>query len=260
MTRSSPSVLATFRTACFAYVLDNTVIVSLLCSRPPQFHAFVLSTLFQTRYVGHNHASDCFLVWLPVLVLHFLPFCIISTMFCFPCLASPTERVFVFLFVSLHLLWCAPAPFLRLRLRLLTLGCSEFALRASRVFLLCAETALVYFLVAVVPRGTLGWTGRPAPVCWCPGREIHATPTLIFDITSVGSTRFSALADLRRSFLQLHKQPPAPPLRLRSYSLPYALDMFFFFTCVARHDRNICDTFSDLCQSRYTRFGPVLSA
>ena len=36
--------------ACFTYVLDNTVIVSLLCSRPPQFHAFVLSTLFQARH------------------------------------------------------------------------------------------------------------------------------------------------------------------------------------------------------------------
>ena len=32
----------------------------------------------------------------------------------------------------------------------------------------------------------------------------------------------------------------------------------FFFTCVARHGRNICDTFSDLCQSRYARFGTVL--
>ena len=107
MTRSSTSVLATSRAACFAYVLDNTVIVSLLCSRPPQFHAFVLSTLFQARYVGHHHASDCFLVWLPVLVLHFLPFCIISTMFCFPWWASPTERVCVFVrFIAFAVVCC----------------------------------------------------------------------------------------------------------------------------------------------------------
>ena len=116
----------------------------------------------------------------------------------------------MFLFVSLHLLWCAAAPFFAPAPADTWLQrlCPS---RQSR-FLLCAETALIYFFVAVVPRGTLGSTGRPAPVCRCPGRGIHATPTLFFDITSDGSTRFSALANLRRSFLQLHEQPPAPPL------------------------------------------------
>ena len=53
LTRSYTSVLATSQAACFANVLDNTLTVSLLCSRSPQLHAVVLSTLFQARYGAH---------------------------------------------------------------------------------------------------------------------------------------------------------------------------------------------------------------
>ena len=174
--------------------------------------------------VRHNHASGCFLVWLPVLVLHVLPLCIISTVFCFPWWASPTDGCVW----SFHCICCgvlqhlfAPAPADTWLQRL----CPS---RQSR-FLICAETALVYFYVAVVPRGTLGWTCRSAPVCRCPGRGIHVTPTIFLDITSDGSTRFSALAGLRMSFLQLHEQPQTPPLWLRSYTVPLpAIDTLFF--------------------------------
>ena len=205
-----------------------------------------ISTLYfvSGTLVRHNHASDCFLVWPPVLVLHFLPLCIIFTMFCFPRWASPTEGVF--LFVSLPLLWRTPAPFLPLPLQLL---CPS---RQSR-FLICAATALVYFLVAVVARGTLGWTGRLASVCRCPGMGLHVSSTMIINITSDGSTRFRALADIRLSFLQLREQPQAPPLLLRSYT---RYRHVVFLTYVARHGRHICEQ----CQSSFTRFGPVLSA
>ena len=65
--------------------LPPVVVILCICT----FY-FVSGTL-----VRHNHASDCFMVWPPVVILYFLPLCCISTMFCSLCWASPTEGVFV---------------------------------------------------------------------------------------------------------------------------------------------------------------------
>ena len=176
-------------------------------------------------------------------------------MFCFPWWASPTERVFVFLFVSLHLLWCAPAPFLRLRL--LTLGCSEFALRASRVFsyvrtllwyISLLQLCLVGRWVGLVgcTRLLVSWQGDSRDTyidlwhheCWLdPLQRLGRSPQVV-----------SATAQTAAS---------ATPVTAQLLFAIRARHVVVFFTCVARHGRNICDTFSDLCQSRFTRFGPV---
>ena len=94
MTRSSTSVLATSWAACFPCILDNTIIVSMLCSRPPPFHAFVHSTLFQARWCAlivpptvswFDHLSSCFIFCHCVAY----PLCFVPLVW-----ASPNEGVF----------------------------------------------------------------------------------------------------------------------------------------------------------------------
>ena len=95
MTRSSSSVLATSRAACFACILVNAVIVNLLCSRPPSFYAFVHSTLFQARWCAiimpptvswFDHLSSCFISCHCVAY----PLCFVPLVW-----ARPNEGVFV---------------------------------------------------------------------------------------------------------------------------------------------------------------------
>ena len=96
--------------------------------------------------------------------------------------------------------------------------------RQSR-FLLCAETALVYFLVVVVLRGTLGWTGQPAPVCRCPDRGIHATSRVIARPTSapwqISTGRFCNCMNNRQR----------NPYDCAATLCHYALSTRCFFTC-----------------------------
>ena len=183
MTRSSTSVLATSRAACFTCILDNTIFVSLLCSRPPPFHAFL-------------H---------PVL-LYFLPLCSMSTLFCSPCWASPTEGVFCSFhcFAVAYSSKTAPSSFWPLPLQ--TLGYSDFALRARCVFSYVRK--LLWYISLLQLCFVERWVGL---VGLHPCVDVLAS-TLILDITSDGSIRFRTFADLRLSFLQLHEQPQAPRL------------------------------------------------
>ena len=45
-------------------------------------------------------------------------------------------------------------------------------------FIICAESVLVYFLVAAMPHGKFGRLGRPATDCQRPGWETRVTPRL----------------------------------------------------------------------------------
>ena len=74
-----------------------------------------------------------------------------------------------------QLLWCAPALVLPLgHTHIAAANLSFCRLR----FIICAESALVYFLVEAMPHGKFGRFGRPATVCRHPGWGIRVTPRL----------------------------------------------------------------------------------